>query len=523
MNTCKSKENKEISYSNNNKRIAKNTGILYIRMIFQLLISLYTSRVVLNVLGFSDYGIYNVVGGVVGMFGFLNGSMGTATNRFLTFELGRGYDKNQMQKVFTTSLLIHLFICLFVLILAETVGLWYLNNKLVIPEGREFATNVVYQCSIIASLVAIISVPYNAAIVSREKMGAFAYITTFEVLLYLLVALSLNFIKADGLIIYAILIVLVKLLIQVIYLVYCKKNIDEVNGEILFDKSLFKQMSSFALWIMNGSFAVVCYTQGLNLLLNLFFGPVVNAARGIAVQVQSKIMGFCSNFQMAIKPQITKQYAAGDYKYMHVLVYNASVYSVLLMFFFSFPLMLESSFILEIWLVNVPEYTQEFVILTLCIGIIESLRDPINTCIHATGKIKKFQSIEGTASLLVLPLAYISLHLGYKPTSVFIVHLLVFVLLQILRVFLVCPKIYMKKRDYCINVVFKSLMVIVPSILIIIPLKIILKEDNFYSFLLICISSSICVLSFTYCFILSKSQKVKIVDVVCDKIKSLMQ
>ena len=318
----------------NNKRIAKNTVYLYLRMIIQLIVGLYSSRILLQALGVSDYGIYNVVGGVVAMFSFLNGSMATATDRFLAYELGNGeINQTQMRKVFSTALLIHFVVAFLFLVLCETVGLWYMYNMLVVPTDRFNAALWVFQFSIITGIISIISVPYNATIVAHERMNAFAYIAIVEVTIQLFIALFLNYTNiGDNLIIYGLLLMISQLIIRLIYGIYCKRHFTEVSGKYLFDKDLCKEMSKFSFWILNGSVAVVGYTQGLNLLLNYFFGPVVNAARGIAVIVQTKMMGFCSNFQMAVNPQIIKLYAEKDYKNMHQLVCSSSLFS----FFSSF-------------------------------------------------------------------------------------------------------------------------------------------------------------------------------------------
>ena len=507
----------------NNKRIAKNVGVLYFRMIFQLLVSLYTSRVILQTLGFTDFGIYNVVGGVVGMFDFLNGSMGTATSRFLTFELGKNESKERIRLVFSTALIIHIIICVLVVLLSETIGLWYIENKLVIPEGRIYATHIVYQCTIFTSVLAILNVPYNADIISHEKMNAFAYIAILEVLVNLIIVISIQFVDLDRLIVYAICILLLKVGIRITYVIYCSKFFPETRGKICFDKDLFKKMASFAAWIMNGSLSVVCYTQGLNLLLNAFGGPIVNAARGIAVQVQSKIMGFCSNFQIAMSPQIIKKYASGEITYMHSLVINSSKFSFLLIYFFSFPIILEVSYILKLWLVEVPQYTKEFVVLTLCIGMISSLQNPINTAIHATGNIKKFQLIEGTVSLLVLPVAYIALKLGYNPISVFVIQLSIFIILQVIRVFIVCPAIQMRKMMYFTQVVWVLMKVVIPSALLVILIKYIMEDCNKISeFIVVMLSSCIIIAFFTYCFALDSKLKLNFRLFIIKKINSCL-
>ena len=300
--------------SSNNKRIAKNTLLLYFRMLVTMAVSLYTSRVVLNILGVEDFGIYNVVGGIVAMFGFINGSMTSATQRYLTFELGQN-NRAQLTKVFSTSLSIHGIISFLIIVLAETVGLWFLWNKMQIPADRMNAAFWVFQCSVAASVIMIMSVPYNAAIIAHERMSAFAYISIIEVSLKLLIVCFLRYFHTDKLILYAVLIVIVQFLIRLCYSWYCNRHFNETKYRWSWDKGLFKEMTGFASWNMFGSLAAITFTQGLNLLLNMFFGPVVNAARGIAVQAQTAIGQFSSNFQTALNPQITKSYATGDMEF----------------------------------------------------------------------------------------------------------------------------------------------------------------------------------------------------------------
>lgn len=313
----------------NNKRIAKNTLMLYIRMLFMMGVSLFTSRVILETLGVEDFGIYSVVGGIITMFAFINGGMVSATQRFITFEIGKG-NVEKLKSVFSTSLQIHALISLIIILLGETVGLWFLYEKMVIPEARMDAAMWVYQCSIIACVVNIMSIPYNADIVAHEKMSAFAYISIVEVSLKLIIVYLLLLSPWDKLIVYAILLLLVQFSIRFVYSHYCHKHFEETNYKHQWNKPLLYEMISFAGWSFWGSLSVVLYTQGLNMLLNVFFGPVVNAARGIAVQVQSAVQQFTTNFQMALNPQITKNYAVGDLDQMHSLMFRSARFSFFL-------------------------------------------------------------------------------------------------------------------------------------------------------------------------------------------------
>lgn len=448
------------------KRAAKNTGILYVRMLFMMIIGLYTSRVILHSLGISDFGLYNVIGGVVGFLGFINSSMGVATMRYITYEQGQHSSSEKLHLVFCTARSIHIVLSLVIFLIAETIGLWYVLNVLVVPEGRMTATLVVYQFTIISCIVNILSVPYNALITSHEKMSAFAYIAIYEAMMNLAIAFIIQNLPFDRLITYGLLLMIMHGSVRLIYGVYCKKNFPEVKGKWYFDKQQFKGMLSFALWITNGTLAVVAYTQGLNLLLNAFFGPTVNAARGVAVQVQHKIYNFCGSFQSAVKPQVTKSYSEEDYDYLHKLVINTSNFSFYLLFLLSLPVFIQAPFILDIWLAEVPEYSVPFLRLTLIVGMLESLKMPMNTSMHATGNIKKLQLFEATSLLLIIPVSYIFLKLDYPPVSVFVVQAVFFLIAQFIRGVIVCPAIKMKPSTYFKDCLLKiSVVMAVPSCL----------------------------------------------------------
>ena len=448
--------------SDNNKRIAKNTLLLYFRMLFMMAVSLFTSRVVLNTLGVEDYGIYNVVGGIVAMFGFINGSMSSATQRYITFALGKG-DKNRLQTVFSTTLQIHTLIAGVIVLLGETIGLWFLYNKMQIPADRMDAAFWVLQCTIIAAVVMIISVPYNADIVAHEKMSAFAYISILEVVLKLAIVYMLLVFSFDKLVLYAFLLLAIQILIRFCYSYYCNKHFEETKYKHVWDKALFKEMTGFAGWSMFGNLAAVLFGQGLNMLLNVFFGPVVNAARGIAVQVQNAVQQFVGNFQMALNPQITKTYAQGE---MHKLMYRSARFSFFLLFFLSLPVLFETKFILTVWLKIVPDNTVVFLRIMLCTSLIYTLSNPLIIANQATGKVRKYQAICGIILLMILPISYISLRLGLPAYSVFIVHFLMESLTQVVRMFLLRPLIGIRIRDYLRYIYSPVLWVIAVSVIL---------------------------------------------------------
>ena len=422
--------------TSSNKRIAKNTLILYLRMIFILCVGLYTSRIVLNTLGVEDYGIYNVVGGFVAFFSFLNGAMATATQRFITFELARGNIERQII-TFSTAAIIHFAIAIIIVIAAETAGLWFVCNKLVIPEERFSAAFWVYQFAILTMFVSIISIPYNAAIIAHEKMSAFAYISILDVVLKLVIVLLLTIVSFDKLVFYAALLLGISLLDRLIYGIYCKRHFAEARVKMIFDKNLFREMTNIAGWSLFGNIAGVFYTQGLNVLLNMFFGPAVNAARAIAVTIQGVVTGFVSNFQMALNPQITKSYAVGDLHRMHSLIFASSKYSFFLLLLIALPIMIETQTILTVWLKIVPDHTTWFTRLILCILLIDALSNPLMISSQAIGRVKIYQSVVGGLMLLILPIAYVALKLGGNPEMVFIVHLIIAVMALIARVIIV--------------------------------------------------------------------------------------
>lgn len=473
--------------SQNNKRIAKNTLLLYFRMLFIMAVSLYTSRVILMTLGVEDFGIYNVVGGIVAMFGFLNSAMASSTQRYLTFELGRN-DFARLQKVFSTSIAIHALISLVIVVLAETLGLWFLYHKMTIPEARMDSAMWVFQMSVLATVVMVMSVPYNAIIIAHEKMSAFAYISVLEVVLKLLIVYLLKIGNFDKLSLYAILIFAVQLFIRLIYGRYCGKHFGETALTKVNDGKLFKEMLGFAGWNLWGNCAAVAFTQGLNILLNMFFSPVVNAARAVAVQVQSTILQFSANFQTAINPQITKSYAQGDKEYMHGLIYRGSKFTFFLLLALSLPIILETDTILNIWLKDVPDYTVPFLRLMLCISMIDAVANPLMTAAQATGKVKVYQSVVGGILLAILPISYVVLKLGGNPTSVFVVHLCVCIVAFTVRLLIVRQLISLPFVSYVKNVIARC--VAVALVAVILPLILLeLMDSNWVSFVVVCVVS----------------------------------
>ena len=491
--------------SSSNKRIARNTLLLYARMLLLLIVSLYTSRIVLATLGIEDYGLYNVVGGIVTMFAFLNSAMGNSSHRYIAFALGKG-DEEELRGVVGFTCMIHWIVAGIILVLSETVGLWFLQNKMIIPDGRMNAAIWVYQFSVVACMVKVISVPFNAMIIAHEKMGAFAFISILDAILKLLIVFLIQITSKDRLIIYAALILFVELLNRFIYQIYCIRHFDEAK-RIRFKRiPQMKDMTSFAGWSLVGNLAYIGYTQGLNILLNIFFGTVVNAARGVAVQVQGVVKGFVTNFQTAINPQIIKSYAQNDYNRLHSLVFASSKFSFYLLYCMVLPIAIEADVLLNVWLKEVPESAALFTRLTLFILLVDPLSNPIDKANQATGKIRTYQIVEGGSLLLIVPIAYLVLRTGGKPYSVFIVQMAVMYLVQFFRLFLVCHKIQMSKREYITRVILRVMLVAIVSAIIPVVLYFSLPV-SFYSFFIIVFISIVSVLLSAYSFGLTTREK----------------
>jgi len=400
------------------KTIAKNTLFLYFRMFLVMGVTLYMSRIVLDQLGVTDYGIYSLVGGIVAMFGFLNSSMSSATQRYLSFDLGKK-DEKRLQKTFSATLSIHIVIAILILLVAETLGLWYVNYKVVLPPDRLFAANVVYQFSVLTALVGIIQVPYDSLIIAYEKMNIYAYISLVEVGLKLGLVFLLVIYGGDKLIAYAIMMFLVSLIIRMAYQIYCRRNYTASKFKFEYDKTYFKELISYSGWNLFGGIASVSRSQGINIVLNLFFGTVVNAAYGLTLQVQSAVNQFVTNFQKAVNPQIIKTYSEGNLAQMHKLILQSSKFSFLLLLLIVTPILFNTEFILNLWLKNPPEHTVVFVQLSLIGVLIDSISYPFQTGIQATGRIKMYLIVVGSIIIMTLPLTTVWLYYGGSPQVAF--------------------------------------------------------------------------------------------------------
>ncbi len=482
----------ELSQKENTKRIAKNTLMLYVRMLFGMLVSLYTSRVVLQALGVEDYGIYNVVGGVVAMFYMISNSLSSSVSRFLTFELGKG-NREALKKVFSTSLSIYVVLSFVIVLLGETIGLWFLNTHMTIPENRLYAANWVFQASIFTLVINLLSVPFSASIVSHERMSAFAYIGILDVILRLVIVLFIAYsgLAFDRLIVYALLLVGVVCIMQAIYWFYCTRHFEECEFKLSFDVSYWKEMSSFAGWNFIGGSASLLKDQGVNILLNLFIGPVINAARGIANTVNNVLASFASNFMTALNPQITKSYAAGDYDYMVSLVERGSRFSYYILLLFALPMLFEADFVLTLWLGHYPAHTVNFVRLILIVTMCDILSNTLIVLKAATGNVRNYQIVVGGMLLLNFPLSYFCLKVGFPPEATLIVALLVSIFCLILRLLFLRKISGFSMKRYLYNVCGNVL--VVTFISMILPLLLYMQmSDGIVRFFLICVLTTLC-------------------------------
>jgi O-antigen/teichoic acid export membrane protein len=450
----------------NNKRIVKNTLSLYFRMFITMGVALYTSRVVLITLGIADFGIYNIVGGVVVLFSFINNAMSGATQRFLNFELGKK-DNDKLNKVFSASVSAHFLIAIVILLLSETIGLWFINTYLNIPHNRMNAVNWVYQFTILTLIIGVIRVPYDASIIAHEKMSFYAYISIVEVVLKLVIVYILQLFGADKLIFYAILMSIVTILIFIVYFIYCYRKFESSHYHHTNDKVLYKQLLGFSWWSLFGSLANVGKSQFIDVMLNIFYGVAINAAMGITNQVKNALNSFVSNFQIAFNPQIVKSYAAKEREYLIKLVLSTSKYSYFLLFILSLPILINMEFILEIWLKTVPKYTVEFCQLSIIYLLIESISGSLWMAVQATGKIRNYQIIISSVLLLNIPVSYLILKMEFAPYSVIWCNITIGIAALIVRLLFLRHLIKLPLLDFMKDVIFR--IVIVSSFSILLP------------------------------------------------------
>lgn len=449
-----------MSETSSTKRIAKNTLMLYFRQILIMLVSLYTVRVVLNVLGAEDYGIYNVVAGVVVFFSFVNNAMASGTQRFLNFYLGKN-DNYKVNEVYSASILIHLLIAFFFVLLAETVGLWFVSTQLNIPIHRKNVTNVVYQFSILTTVFSIVKVPYHAVIIAYEKMSFFALLSIIEAILKLLIVYLLVIAPFDKLVFYSFLLTLVAFITTLIYKLYCNKKFKIARYNKVTNFVFIKEQLSFSGWSTFGAFANVANAQGTNIVLNMFTSVTVNAAMGIANQVNTAVYSFVGNFQTAFNPQMIKSYAEGNKQYFINLICRTSKFSFFLLTYIAIPLLINAEFVLTLWLKDVPEYSVLFVQLIIIWALIDAWNGPLWMSIQATGNIKKYQIIVSFLIFSNLPLTITAFILGAKPEVVLIIRIILNVIITIWRVFFVGKRIQLPIKQFIINVLLRCVIVFI--------------------------------------------------------------
>lgn len=480
-------------------------------MLFSMAVTLYTSRVVLEILGFEDYGIYTVVGGVVAMFSFLNSTMSGATSRFLTFELEK-CDTDRLNRTFNTALTIHIGIAIAIFILAETVGLWFLETELNIPDDKMFSTRIVYQFSILSSMVVITQVPYNSSIISHERMKIYAYVSMIDVLLKLGIVYLLKLGGFDKLILYAALLFVVIAIIAMVYRVYCIRNFKECKYHFTYDKKIIKPMLSFSGWDLFGNLSVMLRGQGINILQNIYWGPVINASTGIANQVMGALSSFADSFLTAIRPRIIKYYAENKLEEMQILIVNASKYSFLLLLLFAIPLIIENKIILNIWLKNTPDYVVQFCQLNIIICLIIVMFRPILFSIHAVGKLAVMSIFSGVIYTSVLPVTYIFFKNGSSPTVPYLISIVAFCICSLSNLLILRKLIpIFSIANFVHRVCLPCILILLLSLIF--PLIIYYNmSDGIYRLVVLVLASSCSVLFLTYLIATDRKLKIKIIN-----------
>lgn len=502
----------------NNKLIAQNTLFLYFRMLVVISVTFFTSRVILKILGVTDYGIYNVVGGIVSMMGFLNGALGSSTSRFLTYELGRE-NTERLKKTFSAALNLHICVAILVLIIGETVGLWFFYEKIVIPPERIHAAFWVFQFSIITTMINFTQVPYNASLIAHENMAIYAYVSLYEAISKLLIVYLLYISPIDKLIFYGLLLMLNSIGIQLFYRYYTSKKYSECKMQLVRDKNLYKSLLRYSGWDLFGGIAVICQGQGINILLNLFFGPIVNAARAIAVQIQSAVALFINSFITAVRPQVVKSFASGQYDEMYRLTFQTAKFSFLLMLMMVLPLCLDINFVLNVWLGNnVPEQTNIFATIILLTYLMETFHSASLMSYHAIGRIKTGNIIGGSLMIAALPISYVALKCDCPAFAVFIIIFIVNFIQMIFGWYIIHRYIQFKWNQLLKGVYAPCLFIGVLSLIL--PLTLRFQLDEGWSRLIFLILVSICEISVLTLFIaMNKQERKKIYEIIKSRIK----
>ena len=499
----------------NNQTIAKNTLFLYFRMMFTMIVTLYTSRVILQVLGVDDYGIYQAVGGIVGFLSFINGALSTGTSRFLTFELGTG-DLEKLRRTFSTTLTIHIALAILIVLLAETAGIWFLYNEMVIPLDRMDSAVFVYHISILTVVFSLTQVPYNASIIAHERMSIFAYVSIFEVIAKLLIVYLLKMGDFDKLKFYAFLLFVVQVGLIIFYRIYCTKQFTETKYKFIYDKSILKSIASFSGWSLFANGAIALNNQGILLLINMFFNPAVVAARAISIQVNMAINQFVSNFRTAVNPQIVKKFAAGDIQGSQKLLLESTKYSYYMMFLLCFPICLLARPILELWLGVVPEYTVVFLQLILIQSIFQVFDTSFYTALYAKGQLRENALISPTVLFIVFPIVYIFFKFGASPVALSWITLTGYALLGLVIKPILIVRIARYRWKDVLGVFKSCLMVSIVALPI--PIYLYLRL-NLYYLNTIVITLLVSIMSI-YIFGIDKESKKIILEFIKSKFKS---
>lgn len=508
-----------MNVSQDNKRVAKNTVYMYIRMAFSMLVGLYTSRVILQVLGVEDFGLYNVIGGIISLFTVLNAALINTTSRFITVSLAKG-DIQDTRHIFNMAFLLHLFVGILIVVLGETIGLWYLHAKLVIPEGREIAAEWLYQFTIVSAFLTTINVPYNADIIAHEKINVYAIIQIIDVVLKLAIVFLLKIAPFDQLIFYALLVLLVTVFNVSVNFIYCRRKFEEVKFLFFWSWQKFKEILTFVGWALVGNFSNMFYTQGINLMLNAFCGPAVNAARGIAVQVQGVVAQMANNVQTAINPQIIKTYSTNNLERMHMLICASSRYCYYLLLLIALPIMLEADYILHLWLGIVPDHTVNFVRLTLIAVLLDAFINPMFTANLASGKLNLYYIPISINSFGFMFITYFAIKTTRIPEIVFVCYLTMILIGVVVRIFVMRKQINLASKTYIQRALIPALLVTVLSSALPIISHIFVSGDLLRLLLTLALSL-ISVCSVVYFVGITKSERELAVQFIRNKITIL--
>lgn len=497
-----------------NKRILQNSLFLYVRMIFVMCVNLYVVRLILDLLGVVDYGINSVVYGIVSLFSFLNGTLATSTQRYLSVAIAEG-NQEKLRKVFSLNISVFLIFIFLVVVFSETMGLWYVNNKMTIPLDRITAANYIYQMSIVAFVLNLLQVPLNALVIAHEQMKAFAYIGIGEAIFKFLIVLAL-LIPSDKLIIYGCMNLLSTILVFFAYYIFCRKSYPESKYTPYWNKNEAADIASFSGWHLMGTISVVIRSQGINLLINGFFNPSINGARAIAVQIDQSINQFSQNFFVAVKPQIYKTYAAGYKENFISLVINSTIICTALVSLVSVPLIVNSEFVLNLWLKDVPDFTVVFTQLVLLNSIVDSTSNPSICAALATKRIRKFYLFTGTLLVLNLPVSYILLRNGYGPECTMLVSIIISGIAIFVRAIILKELVYLPLRRYLI-VIFK--LVLVTFVIWLITTLSLHLVDNSYGRMVLSTMVSTILHILMYMIIMPHDYRLKIIYYILKKIK----